>query len=76
MVVEVFVAQSNAKNTLSQHRLLVMDYKERVARIGNATMYGIDKADTLVNFSKQHRTGVGGKAAAVEISVIFFGTHN
>lgn len=61
--------ESNAEDTLSQHRLLVMNDEERVARVGNAAIYGIDKADTIVNFPQQHCASVGCKAAAVKISL-------
>ena len=71
MIVEVFVAESNAEDTLSRHRLLVMNDEERVARVGDTAIYGIDKADTIVNFPQQHCAGVGCKAAAVKISLDF-----
>ena len=72
MVVEVFIAQGNAEDTLSQHRLLVMNYEERMARVGNTAIYGVDKADTIVHFPQQHCAGIGCEAAAVEISLDFF----
>ena len=74
MVVEVFVAKSYAEYTLSQHCLLGMDNEKLVTRVGNAAIYGVDKADTPIHFSNKYGACVGGQAAAVEISVNFFGT--
>ncbi len=72
MVVEVFVTEGNAEDTLSWRRLLVMNDEERVARVGDAAIYGVDKADTIVHFPQQHCAGIGCQAAAVEISLDFF----
>ena len=48
-----------------------MDDEEWMARIGDAAIDGLDKADTSVNFPQQHCAGIRSEAAAVKIGVNF-----
>jgi len=39
----------------------------RLTRIVNASGHGVDQANAFVDFSQQHRPGIGGQFAAIEI---------
>ena len=71
MIVEVFVAKSDAKDSLSQHGFLLMDCIEGIAWVWDAIVDGVNQAEMFINLSQEQCTCIGDKAAAVEIGLNF-----
>jgi len=68
VIVQVFVAQRNAADTLGQHGLHVVDDLLRIARIDNATRQCRGQPDSPIDFAKQQPASIGRQPPAVEIS--------
>ena len=64
MVVEVFVAQRDGGDPLGEHGLLVMDGEDRVSRVRDGGVEGLEEAGLSGDLAEQQGPGIGGEPAA------------
>jgi hypothetical protein len=69
MIVEVFIAQGDAQDTLGQHGSLGMDGIKGVAWVRDAAIDRIDQTEPLVYLSQQQCPGIRGEAATLEVGL-------
>jgi hypothetical protein len=67
VVVQIFVAQSDAVDSLGQHRLHVMDDLVRVPRVRDALRQRLGQANFAIHLTQQQPAGVRGQPAAIEV---------
>jgi hypothetical protein len=53
MVVEVFIANSDAEYAMSEHCSLLMNGEEGITLVGNTFVDGIDETDVFINFPQK-----------------------
>jgi hypothetical protein len=67
VIVEVFVAQGDAKDALAQQSALGVGGEFGVAGIGDGVVEGIEQSEAAVGLAQEESTGVGGEVTAVEV---------
>jgi hypothetical protein len=73
MVVEIFVAQGDGDNPLSEQGALVMDDESGITWVGNRRIEGAEESDLVGEFPEDERTTVCGQLSAQKIGVYRFG---
>ena len=67
MVVEVFVAQGNGRDSLGDHGFLIVDEEDGMSGIGDGGIDGVEEAGLLGHLAEQEGAGIGGESTAPEI---------
>ena len=67
VVVEVFVAAGDAEDALRSKRALRVGDEDRVPRVGDGRVQGVEEAEPAVGLAEQKHAGVGGDDAAREV---------
>ena len=72
MVVDVFVAEGDGKETLGEEMLLGVGDENGMSRIVNDRIDSFRESEFLIDLLEEECSGVGGNLAAVEMDVDFF----
>ena len=67
MVVEVFVSQGNAEDSLAEQRFEVMGNLGRIARVGDAFCQLRGQTELSIRLPQEQSPGIGGQPSTVEI---------
>ena len=67
MVVEVLVAQSDGSDPLGEQGALVVDEEQRMARVGDGRVAGVEEADAVGDLAEEQPARICGQASTIKV---------